>query len=401
MSKSEKYKHHSHARRCREAKSGKYYRDTEAQIKQLGHFMPTSDSDVRQGELWQNYVDHNEELSVVEAHDLASLAKPTHPLYKFAQSRITGTGGHDGTSAREYFREFYILGIRQDRIAQACLWDGSLWVFSGNKRTRAHEIGISKGYESKCNLLIVNLSDLTELQFKRRVKDLAEISNRSRHWTRDEIEGDLINQVTTEWELVCEEDPTHMDYTEEQMIDWAKDQFIARNDNYAAPGMVSRLGAVANACFASHIGQVITHDKDWTGTSELYSMYFNGTWDIENQHARMIFMPSGKQSVLRRMREWWSKQPVGQNDDYPHYLILRAGTTYSSSLTSLHSVAEERKSVMKALTEFNQNLRHRDAKYPLVQRVIWVDQIVDLTAPEAWQWDVAEQAFVQVEARNG
>ncbi len=389
------------SRRIREAKDAKYYSDTESQIKQLHHFTPTSDSDIRQGFLWQDYVANNEVLMVIEGHDLSNLAKATHPLYRFAQTRITGTNGVDGTGAKQYYKDFYLTGIKQDRIIHACLWDGLLWVHSGNKRTRGHEIGIGKGHQSKCNMLVVDLSDLTATQFKRRIKNLAEISNRSRHWTREEIEGDLIHQVITEWELVCEEYPEYINYTEEQMLSWAKDEFIARDSKYALDTMKTKLSTLANQCFASHIGQVITHDKDWAGASELYSRYYAGSWNIENLHARMIFMPSGKQSVIRRMVEWWSKQPVGQNDDHPHYLILRAGTTYSSPLTSLETVTEERKSVMKALTEFNQNQRHRVAKYPLVQRVIWVDQIVNLTEPEAWEWDVAEQAFVQVEVRNG
>ena len=388
-------------RRIREAKNSKYYSDAESRIRRLQHFAPTSDSDIRQGELWQNYIDHDDDLEILEAHDLSNLAPATHPLYRYAQTRILGTNSIDGTSARQYFKEFYTLDVPQDRIIHAALWDDMLWVFCGNKRVRAHEMGIAAGNKSLCNLVVIDLSDYSEIQFKRRIKTLAEISNRQSHWTRPEESGDLVHQVLTEWEVISEEDPIYLAYTEEQKLEWAKQEIIARDSKYGLPKMAKKLGALANACFASHIGQVIVHEQDWSGAPALYNKYFKGTWNTENQHARMIFMPSGKQSVLRRMREWWSKQPVGTNDNHPHYLILRAGATYGSPLTSLKSVTDERSSVMKALAEFNLNQRHRSAKYPLVQRVIWVHQIVDLTETEAWEWDVAEQAFVQVEARNG
>jgi hypothetical protein len=384
-------------------KNSKYYSDTEDQIKNLHHFTPSSECDERQRNLFQDYVDNKEVLMVVEGDDLSRLAKATHPLYKFAQTRITGTDGFDGTGAKQYYKDFYLTGIKQDRIIHACLWNGLLWVHSGNKRARGHEIGIGKGHESKCNLLVVDLSDLSEIQFKRRISDWGELSNRQTHWTRPEPPEDLVHQVMNKWHLVCEENPErYNNYTEEQKLSWAKAQFIVRNEKYALDTMKTKLSTLANQCFASHIGQVITHDKDWSDAPELYSRYFPGSWSTENIHARMRFMPSGKQSVKRIMTEWWSKQPVGQNDSHPHYFILRAGTTYSSPLTSLETVTEERKDVMKALTEYNQNPRHCAAKYPKVQRVIWVHQIKDLTEPEAWEWDEAEQAFVRrEEARNG
>ena len=382
-------------------KHSRYYNDAENQIRKLKHHAPSADSDDRQQKLWKSYIDHNDDLEIFEAHDLSNLAPADHPLYKFAQTRSLATNGADGKGAREFFKEFYIHNVPQDRIIHAAFWNEMLWVFCGNKRVRGHEMGIEKGYDSLCNLVVIDLSDHTEVQFKRRIKTLAEISNRQNHWTRPEGTDDLIHQVLTEWELVLEENSAYLGYSEEEKLDWAKQEIIDRDSKYGLPKMAKILGALANACFASHIGQVIVHEQGWLGTSALYNAYFSGTWNTENQYARMIFMPSGKQSVIRRMTEWWSKQPVGTNDDHPHYLILRAGTTYGSGLTSLKSVTDERKRVMNALTEFNVNLRHRNAKYPLVQRVIWVHQIVDLTEPEAWEWDVAEQAFVQVWARNG
>ena len=387
--------------RIREARNSKYYSDAESRIRNLKHFAPTSDSDTRQGELWQSYIEHNDDLEILEEHDLSVLAPATHPLYRYAQTRILGTNAIDGTSARQYFKEFYALGVPQDRIIHAALWNGALWVFCGNKRVRAHEMAIAAGNKSLCNLVVIDLNDYTEIQFKRRIKTLAEISNRQTHWTRPEVSDDLVHQVLTEWEIISEEEPAYLAYTEEEKLEWAKQEIIVRNDRYDLPKMVTALGTLANACFASHIGQVIAHEQDWEGTSILYSTYFSGTWNIENQHARMIFMPSAKQSVLRRMTEWWSNQSVDTNDNHPHYLILRAGKTYGTSLTSLKSVIDERRSVMKALTEFNMNQRHRSAKYPLVQRVIWVHQIAELTETEAWQWDAAEQQYTEVEIRNG
>ena len=96
-----------------------------------------------------------------------------------------------------------------------------------------------------------------------------------------------------------------------------------------------------------------------------------------------------------KLREIWWKRPVASQVRDKVWIAARCGETLQSSITSVPRIAQKRKRVCYQLYKSNKNVNAVAAGYPLVERIIFVQQTHGDNY-EAWEWNYQTEEYDQI-----
>jgi hypothetical protein len=337
-------------------------------------------------------------LSLLRRTKLEELAKRSSDWYQFVQTRGSGEG--DSSGIKEFYHRFYSLGERLEKIIIAFYIDGKIYVVSGNKRVRAHELAIKEGKASLCDIILITPPESQEYaQTALDAQNVATLSNQEDiKARRPEADIDIEHQLRNRFELLKVVEPEMKTWSEERKITWGKSYVKSRGGLWADPSRKSRVSTIANAAFASHRGISIpfpSNDdlgENWQGFFP-NDIFEEGSDEDEIRCVATNADISGNLK-LTRMRLWETSTYSGRQE---MWLILRCGTTKDSSITSIKTLTNQRNIALDKLREDNLKAKWIDSKLPLTTKVVFVKQIAD-TADEAmaYEWHKQKKDFLQV-----
>ena len=367
-----------------------YYNNILDKITKLGYLSPADDhEDPRQKDIWDKIkIGGRWDLEIVEGYDCQDLAKRTDPLYPRFQTRADCESDVD-----QFYEDFYEHDIPQDRIIFGMRIGGKVFITVGNKRIRAHEKAIKQGKKSKCDVVIIDCGAI-DLSSKLKIaNELARGGNKKRHDTRPESEADYTHQLTQAFEIECMQDPLKKDWTESEKIEWGKEWVIEEIDaKYSHDCMKKRLGDIVNHAFADHRGQSLPFPDTGTIENRFKGFFPRNTWSEDSTKIIMKTMSTHHQSLKSQLLRHWSDREVFTPVRKKCWLTLRCGHKKVSDITSLDTVTKTRTNTLEELRKWNINVNHLGAGYPVVERIMFVQQM-NLDSYEAHEWNDETEAF--------
>lgn len=374
----------------KEVKKVEYYDKVCNEIAALNYNKPPEDDDDRQRMCWNNAMISGYDLKVVKAWDFKDLAGPNDPHYETMQTRTKGEEG-----VKDHYDDFYVNGVRQERIIWGIRIAGKVYTPIGHKRTAAHVMGVKKGNDSKCDVLMVDPGPLSEEELVKIGYDLALIGNEPRTTTRPLDEGDYRHQLIKGFEVEKALKPEMKDWGEDLVIEWAKEHLGKLDKRYKLPKMATRAGRICSQAFSSAVGQVIPM-PDSTEIAKNFRIFWpNNTWNEESTDPHMIAMSTHKQSLKSQILHPWSLRPAFTTARKEAWLTLRCGTTKDAKITKQDTIDTDRENTLAELAAYNVNLNHVGAGYPLVTRVMFVKQM-NIDSYVAYEWNVQTKQFNKI-----
>ena len=371
------------------AKDPSYYTDVVERIKKLGYIDPSQDhEDPRQKKIWQSIMLGNWDLEIIEGFDCVDLAERTDPLFQRFQTRSDCEA-----DIQEYFEDFYELDIKQERIVFGMRIDGKIYIFLGNKRVRAHEKGIKEGYDSRANVVLVDCGDVSLAQHLKTANKLARIGNKKRHDTRREGEADYVHQIIQAYEIECMMEPKMKNWTSQKKIKWGRKFLVEEiEEKYGHKNMKKRAGDIVNSAFAEHRGQSLPMPDLAARQINFKSFFPKNNWNEESTRILMKTTTTHFQSLKSQLLDGWSERPEFTKVRKKCWLILRCGHKKDSVLTSLETVVKARASTAEELQRWNTNINNIGAGYPIIDRILFVQQM-NIDSYEAYEWNDETENF--------
>jgi hypothetical protein len=375
--------------------SDEAYERLRSRIRELGYNDPVNDTDERQQRVFQKLVDLNMDLEIVTKHDLKNLGAHDHEYFKFFQTRAKSEEG-----VEEYFQQFYLHKKRLKRIIFGMILDDGkpegpkLFIFLGNKRVRAHKMGIAKGHKSLCDVVIVDREDMTTLDKIVLAHKLARMGNLRVDSVRDEIpSADYPLQLESAYQLKCLVDPTALSWTEEEKIKWGKEWMIKEHPDYAHECKKSTLSNIVNVAFSGHRGQSQELPSQADINKHWQSFWPNDTWDPENSDKVWQFvLATGRKLGAALTLGKWAKREKFTTVRKSARIVARCGAAIDSKVTDRTAVEKDRKAWLTRAAEYNTNVNHIGAGYPRVDKVMFEQQISGGKL-EAYEWNLQNEEF--------
>ena len=372
-----------------------YYKHREALVR-LGLEDPMSDKDERYNKIWNYIVSNNLSIKIVSNYDFTRLAPRTDDKFKFFQARVNS---EKASKVQEMYEMFYELDQPMKRVIIGFEIDDELFVSVGNHRSRAHRRAqINYDKESKGHVIVLG-DGLTEAQKKLHGLALAGLSNYESDDDIDrETEEDIRHQLQCAWEIQQDLDPSSINWDEEHQIEWGKEWVVNMKPKYKLPsrGMKVSLSRIVNSLFASHIEQTLP----FPDTADL-DLHFQGFWprsswdpDTSGQIRQERF-PTHSQMMDTKLREIWWKRPVASQVRDKVWIAARCGETLNANITSIDNIAKKRKRFVINCTKSNKNVNAVAGGYPLVERIIFVQQTHGDNY-EAWEWNYQTEEYDQI-----
>ena len=337
-------------------------------------------------------------LSLLKNTKLEKLAKRSSKWYQYVQTRQSGEGGKSGIE--EYCHRFYNRKERLEKIIIAFLIDGEVYVVSGNKRVRAHELAIKQGFDSLCDIILLTPpEEQGVVETVMHAQEIASLSNEDDPKARrPEGDVDIEHQLRNRFDLLEMHNPSMKSWDEDRKIAWGRQFITGRGGLWADDSRKSRVSTIVNAAFASHRGISIPFPDSDEQRENWESFFPNDIFqDGTVQDEVRCLATNGDVSgnlKLTRMRLWESSKYDGRLE---LWLILRCGTTKDSEITSIKTLKTKRSSVLNKLEEDNKRQKWIDAKMPLTTKVLFVKQIADTTDKAiAYEWHKQRKEFLQV-----
>ena len=370
-----------------------YYVSIALMIMELGYENPSIDTDNRQRAIWELLKDEACSLKIYSKYDCKNLGSRESEYYKFFQTRSPGE-----EDVTEFFEEFYILKKRLKRIIFGMILEGELFVFLGNKRIRAHEMGIQKGYESLCDIVVVDnhllMSDVEKCRLAHR---LARVGNKQQDTTRDETENDYEYQLKVAFELQCKCDPSTHEWSEEQRVEWGK-QWVINNISidYAHASRKSRLARLVNGAFSANgrgASLPMPPDKD---IDKQFKLHYgqDEIWDPSSTKVTMVKLPSRHDLLVQTLYNNWKDREEPSKARKTCWVVARMGDNLDTKITQQNTVLKKRKNVLENIAKYNINPNHIFGGYHLIKRVLFAKQM-NTDDYEAWEWNEVSETFNQ------
>ena len=98
------------------------------------------------------------------------------------------------------------------------------------------------------------------------------------------------------------------------------------------------------------------------------------------------------QSLKSQLLDGWSERPEFTKVRKKCWLILRCGHKKVSVLTALETVVKARGSTAVELQRWNTNINNIGAGYPIVDRILFVQQM-NIDSYEAYEWNDETENF--------
>ena len=370
-----------------------YYISKGQVIADLGYKNPSTDTDERQRAIWQILKDEGLSLEICIKYDCKNLGSRESNYYKFFQTRSPGE-----EDITEFYEEFYVLKKRRKRIIFGMMIAGEFFVFLGNKRVRAHEMGIEKGHESLCDIVIIDRhSPMTDIEKCALAHRLARVGNKQQDTTRDETEADYEYQLKVAFELQCKIDPSTQQWSEEQQVEWGK-QWIIENisSDYGHASRKSRLTRLVNGAFSANgrgASLPMPSDKD---IDKQFKLHYgqDEIWDPSSTKVTMVKVGSRHDLLVQTLYNNWKDREEPSKARKTCWVVARMGDNLDTKITQQNTVLKKRKSVLENIAKYNINPNHIFGGYHLIKRVLFAKQM-NTDDYEAWEWNEVSETFNQ------
>ncbi len=369
-----------------------YYVAQGQQIAAMGYKNPAQDTDERQRQVWSILTRGGYTLKIVPGYDCSTLGCRESEFYQYFQTRSPGE-----EDVTDFYEQFYVLGKKRKRIIFGMMVSGEFFVFLGNKRIRAHQMGINAGYDSLCDIVIVDRPGMTDDEKCALAHQLARCGNKQQDTTRDETEIDYQYQLSVAFRLHCKIDPSALQWDEERKVKWGK-QWVIDNisHDYEHTSRAARLTRLVNAAFSAN-GRgaslpmpddetIKKHWKEYYGKSQV--------WDTDSTKVTMIKVPSRHDLLVQTLYNKWKDRDEPSKSRKSCYVVARIGNTLDSKITQKETVKLKRTKVIENITKYNTNQNHAFAGYHLVRRVLFAKQM-NTGGYEAWEWDEVNDNFIK------
>jgi len=373
-----------------------YYVAVQQMIQNLGYNDPQSDQgDIRQGEVWQLLVDGNYTMDIIQDYDCANLMSHANPYFEYFQTR------HDcEPDTKELYEDFYVRGEKQERMPMGMKIDGEVAILVGNRRMRAHEMGINKGHASRCDVLIVGRQGLTIKEKLVLAHKLARIANRQMHGVRDEKMEDYSFQLTTSYKLECGVNPGARSWTEDEKKEFGHKWLIREVPHLAHQSKTRVRGEIVNTAFASHRGQSLPWPKDAEIDKNFESFWPGDVWSDKSGEVKKFYCSTRPDKITEKLRDHWTRRPVFTAVRSHAWYILRVGKQINTVITSTETVEKGRIQALKSLTMHNTNVNMVGAGMTMTARIMFVSQLGSgLDDYEAHEWNFDRLCYNRVYRR--
>lgn len=362
-------------------------------ITKLGYYDMSSDNDSRQVEIWRILTTllrtgEGWQANIIPKYDCKNLAPRTHEYYLLVQTREELEGCQEGI--REYMHKFYIKKERLERIPIALELEGHLFVLAGNKRVRAHQMAIESGHESLCDLLVLtapeHFSDHEALDV---AQSIALKSNKSINQTRPDTTADHVHQLKAKFQVLQSLRPEMSKWSFAEKEEWARKFLVEEIDPlYKEDFKKAVLGNVIRMAFSDKRATSIPFPREREYKS-LFQEFFPRCVFDEQSSEQVLCIKSTTDSIKNSkvLITDWANRPVFTPIQKEAWLILRVAANRGAEITSLPSLRKERKAMLSWLERYNKNPNHIAAGYPLITKVVFVQQLNHgEDAPEAFEW---------------
>jgi hypothetical protein len=324
---------------------------------------------------------------------------------QYCQPRNTGV---DVAKVEDYTDRFR-NGENQDLPIMGLLYeDGKANPFVGNQRGLAQkklEESTGSATSDFCELTHPTLP-LDVMHYHASV--LAGISNaKTSHDIETSSSDDIVTNINAIWKSFCKIEPGAEYWTEEQKIDWAKQEIVLVNPAYSGPSFATVVGRLAAQCFSSDHGVRNDTVKSTNRLAQIFKDFFpNNMWDVGTTG----FTKNGVFQQLTGL-SWNVKQVLlfhtGGNIDYPDPDNPETWS-HTKSRTPVHLMFEvcssikcissrETKAVnrLKHLTSWNRAEKNVEAGSFLVEKVVFLAGFQECDH-EAYQWNAQMKRFDKV-----
>jgi hypothetical protein len=350
-------------------------------------------ADERNQEAWEYLMDRKIQIEFHHNFDYSLVGSHTSPWYRFAQSR---QGSENKNDILEKYNNFYLEGKPMKRLPIGCIIDGKLFVGFGNHRARAHQLAIEKGYASNGGVLIVG-SDLSDLEKAEILSDLAAMSNKR---TDDEVQIekplDITHQVKTAFELECLKNSKAQKWTEDKKIVWARKWVWNKKESYREDRKKHLLGDIVNRAFSSDRGNSLPFPSPKEINSQWQQLWPNDHWkgDKEKKIKQLECCTHPQHWKLALFREWDDDKPFNQINSKV-WLAVRVGKKLDTEVTSQSRLDEDRKSFLKAVSQWNKKDKIKKAGFGIVEKIRFVQQMNN-DKGESHLWSFQTDTFNKV-----
>tara|TARA_R110000822_G_scaffold71557_1_gene172470 strand:+ start:111 stop:1574 length:1464 start_codon:yes stop_codon:yes gene_type:complete len=350
-------------------------------------------ADERNQEGWEYLMDHKIQIEFHHNFNYSLMGSHTSPWYRFAQSR---QGSENINDILEKYNNFYLEGTAMKRLPIGCIIDGKLFVGFGNHRARAHQLAIEKGYASNGGVLIVG-SDLSDWEKAKILSDLAAMSNKR---TDDEVQSekntDITHQVKTAFELECLKNSKAQKWTEDKKIVWGKKWVLDKKPSCRGDRKKHLVGDIVNRAFSSDRGNSLPFPSPKEINSQWQQAWPNDHWkgDKEKKIKQLECCTHPQHWQLALFREWNDDKPFNQINSKV-WLTVRVGKKLDTEVTSQSRLDEDRKSFLKAVTQWNKKDKINKAGFGIVEKIQFVQQMNN-DKGTAYQWNFQTETFDKV-----
>jgi len=373
-------------------------------ITTLGYEDPSKDHDKRQVRIWTyitTLLELGYTLEILEEYDFKDFAPKSHKGYRFFQNRTEGEG--DIAGVEDYFNEFYIGNEDLERIPFCIKHDGLVFALSGNKRMRAHEMGVNQGYNSRCDIvLLLPPADVEDFVVYEVGYEIAKFSNLRSNTTRETHGSDHAGMCQSKFDIMLMQDPdTYGNWTEEEKVSWAKKYLVDEIDSsygYDTVGKKSALTRVANEAFSSGIAPPLDMPEGESLSDTFTSFWPKAIWDESNEKVICLSNSDGIWVNLeQKLTNRWLNRPEFTPVRKKMFLVTKVG---KRDMTSISSVKSERGKMLVKLKEWNTNVNVIGGGACLISKVLFTAQLShEEDGHIAYEWNEQTDDFDVVEKK--
>ena len=387
-----------------------YYQEQVQAAVRSGFNDISSDTDRRQVKIYEYILDNNLPFEFVEKVDyVKELATRTHTSYRFFQPRATDTQDSSGTSqiVNAYFDDFYVTGEKpQKRVAIAFRLEGFLFPALGNKRSRANQKGQEAGYEPNGMFIIDITKDCPDAEEAKKYihqhgTNIAGMSNRNLDDDPEpETSEDLILKLKNTFDAIAAIDPSMMDWSTEEKVDWANIWISKNEERYSGNTYKSARSKWARAAFSDEIAQALEEPSLADIQKVWKSCWSREVFDPTNKESEVnyVYEKSGRDQTLERILSLeFHKRTIFTQARTDYALAIRAGHPSGADKTNKKNVEKEKKKILDHLQAWNSNENKIHCGMPRVVRVLLVKQLADGDEAAAYEWSTdGSKAWIKV-----
>ena len=187
-----------------------------------------------------------------------------------------------------------------------------------------------------------------------------------------------------------------MSLPQEEKIEWAKSWITSRKPKYKLQNRAGRLTRIANGLFADHRCQSLPFPDDTDIASEFKGFWPKSTWNPASaSKIKQMKFPCRADFVAQELSRIWSTRAAATPVRDKVWITARAGRSLETDITSLNTISSARTTFINNITKSNTNVNHILGGYPLVERIMFVQQ-TNSGSYEAWEWNYQSEEFDKI-----